>query len=270
MTMKLTIFGACGRMGREVLGAAAADGAVSIVGAVEVPGHERLGEDAGTLAGLEPLGVTVTDDLDGALAGCDAVIDFSTVEGTARLAAALERTPRPAVVAVTALGEDVLGRLEGVGANAPVIVASNLSVGAAVLRLLAARAVRALPDFDIEIVEAHHTGKRDAPSGTAMDIARAVAGARGRDVREDVVHGRRPGEGPRRDGSIGVHAVRGGTVTGEHQVMLLGESERLTLHHGAESRAIFARGAVRAALWLVGRPPGMYRVDDVVGDSLGQ
>lgn len=266
--MKMCIHGACGRMGREVIRAATAATGIDVCAALESASHPQLGKDAGTLSGLGPLGVDVTADVDAALASCHVAVDFSTVEGAATLARALIGTPRPAVVAVTALPDQVRIDLERASREAPVMLASNLSVGAAVLRLMSARAARALTDFDVEVVEAHHTGKVDAPSGTAMDIAAAVARARDLDPREAIVYGRRPGEGPREAACVGVHAVRGGTVTGEHQVMLLGHNERVVLSHSAESRAIFARGALRAARWLRGRSPGLYGMDDMVSDAL--
>ncbi len=268
--MKICVHGACGRMGQEVVRAASMTPGMRIVSALESPGHDRLGQDVGNLAGIGAIGVAVTSDPEAALAGCEAVVDFSTVHATAALAAgALMSSPRPLVVAVTALPAEVRKDLARVSAIAPVLVASNLSVGAAVLRLLSARAARALPDFDVEILEAHHVAKVDAPSGTATDIVTAVARARGIEPLSAIVHGRRPGDGPRVLGTIGVHAVRGGTVTGEHQVMFLGQNERVTLAHGAESRAIFARGALRAATWLVGQKPGLYCIDDVVQELLG-
>jgi 4-hydroxy-tetrahydrodipicolinate reductase len=214
--------------------------------------------------------VAVVTDERAALRTAGVILDFSTPAGTARLVGALEDgPPRPLVVAVTGLDGPLVEALSLLGKGAPVLLAPNLSLGAAVLRLLAARAARALADFDVEVVETHHRHKADAPSGTAADLVRAVALARGLDPAGAAVHGRGPGDGPRRAGSIGVHAVRGGSVAGEHEVRLLGEKERLVLHHTAEGREIFARGAIRACRWIEARGPGLYSMQDVVAGTLG-
>jgi 4-hydroxy-tetrahydrodipicolinate reductase len=210
-----------------------------------------------------------TPDFAAALAAGGVVLDFSTLEGTQGLLEALEVLPLPAVVAVTGLGTGLRERWTALSQRAPVILASNLSIGAAVVRLLCASAARALPDFDLEVAEIHHIAKADAPSGTALDIVAALAEARGLEPAGSVVHGRRPGDGGRRQGSIGVHAIRGGTVTGEHEILFLGRNERVTIRHSAESREIFATGALRAAAWLEARRAGLYRIDDVVAGALG-
>jgi 4-hydroxy-tetrahydrodipicolinate reductase len=267
--MRIILMGACGRMGREVLRLAAGQDGVELAAALERADHPLLGRDAGATAGVEPLGVPVTADVPGALSAGGVVVDFSLPGAGAGLLDALESTPRPAVVAVTAMDGALRGRWTELSGRAPVLLASNLSLGAATLRLLAARAARMLADFDVEVTEIHHRGKADAPSGTAVDIVAQIAEVRGYDPAGAAVHGRRPGEGPRSPSTIGVHAVRGGTVAGEHEVLLLGEHERLTLHHSAESREIFARGALRAAAWLEGRGAGLYSMDDVVGAGLG-
>lgn len=267
--MKLILYGACGRMGREVTRLAAEQQDVQLVAAVEHAGHPLLGTDAGSAAAVRPLGVEITADAQAALEAGDVVLDFSTIPGSAALIEALGRAPRPAVVAVTGFTPELGELWSKLSSRAPVLLASNLSLGAAVLRLLAARAARALVEFDVEVTEIHHRAKADAPSGTALDIVAQIAGARGLDPGAAVVHGRRPGEGPRLAGSIGVHAVRGGSVAGEHEVLLLGEQERLSLHHSAESRVIFARGALKAAAWIAGRDPGLYSMDEVASASLG-
>jgi len=254
-------------MGLQVARIAAGMPDVEIAAAIEHPGHPLVGWDLGQAASIEPLGVRVEADA-AALERGDVVVDFSIPSASAGLLDALEATPRPCVVAVTGLDAGLRGRWEALSGRTAVLLASNLSIGATALRLLAARAARALADFDVEIVEAHHSAKADAPSGTALDIASEIAGARGLDPAEAIACGRQPGEGPRDGRTIGVHAVRGGTVTGEHEVLLLGEHERLVLGHSAESREIFARGALRAARWILDREPGLYRMDDVLGAAL--
>ncbi len=265
--MDLVLNGACGRMGKEVLKAASTAPGVRIAAALERAGHPQGGEDAGLQAGLSRLGVAVTTDAAAAVKGRGVVIDFSTVEGSASLLDALEAFPLPSVVGVTGLPAAVRARWEAIAGRTAVIVAPNLSMGAAVLRRLSGIAARALPGFDVEIVEAHHRGKADAPSGTAIAVLDSVARAREIDPAASTVHGRRPGEGPRRPGTIGVHAVRGGSVTGDHTVMLLGDHERIEIRHVAESREIFARGAIAAALWLEKNGPGLFTMDDVVSSA---
>ncbi len=267
--MKIVLQGACGRMGLQVARIAAATPGVRIAAALEHPDHPLVGRDLGGAASIEPLGVEVGTDPAAAIALGEVVVDFSIPAAGPGLLDALEASPRPSVVAVTGMPAGLRARWQALAGRTAVLLASNLSLGAAALRLLAARAARALADFDVEIVEAHHTGKADAPSGTALDIVSGIAAARGIDPGAATVHGRRPGEGPRAAGSIGVHAVRGGTVAGEHEVLLLGEHERLSLRHSAESREIFARGALRAAQWIAGQEPGLYGMDDVLGPALG-
>ncbi|MBW2262494.1 MAG: 4-hydroxy-tetrahydrodipicolinate reductase [Deltaproteobacteria bacterium] len=266
--MKIVLQGACGRMGLQVVRLAAATPDVELAAALEHPDHPLIGRDLGQVASIEPLGVAVEADAAAALERGDVVIDFSIPAAAAGLLDALEASPRPSVVAVTGLDDDLRARWAALAGRTAVLLASNLSLGAAALRLVAAHAARALADFDVEIIEAHHAGKADAPSGTALDIVSEIAAARGLDPAGATVHGRRPGEGPRRAGCIGVHAVRGGTVAGEHEVLLLGEHERLSLRHSAESREIFARGALTAARWITGQSPGLYRMDDVLGPAL--
>jgi 4-hydroxy-tetrahydrodipicolinate reductase len=262
--MRIVLYGACGRMGRQVVALAGGD----LAAALEHHASPDLGRDAGEVAGVGPLSVAVSSDLAAGLAAGDVLVDFSVAEASPPLLDALEAMPLPSVVAVTGLTPELGQRWRRLSERVPVLLASNLSLGAAVLRLLAARAARALAGFDVEVVETHHRMKADAPSGTALDIVRDVAAARDQDPGRCTVHGRRPGDPARETATIGVHAVRGGTVAGEHEVRLLGEHERLCLHHSAESRAIFARGALDACGFVLGREPGLYCVDDVVGEAL--
>jgi len=267
--MDIILVGACGRMGRHVTALAAGTEGVRIAAALEHPDHPWIGRDVGAAAGVDPLGVEVGSDPDEALAAGGVVVDFSLPDAADPLLDALERRPLPCIVATTGMDEATSGRWERLSETVAVLLASNLSMGAALLRLLATRAAQVLDDWDVEVVEAHHRGKKDAPSGTAGDIVASLCAARGLDPDRAAVHGRGPGPSPREEGTIGVHAVRGGTVTGEHRVHLLGDGERLLLAHGAESRIVFARGALRAARWIADRPAGLYGPDDVVADAAG-
>ena len=235
--MRAAVLGAGGRMGRMILGELAGD---------------AIAVGRGALDGPDPFG------------DANVVIDFSAPDA---LAAALERLgPGVALVSgTTGLGAVHRAALDRRAAMAPVLHAANFSVGVALLHELVARAAAALPGFDVEIVEAHHGRKRDAPSGTALALAATVAGARGVDLADHLIHGREGLVGERPAGEIGVHAIRGGDTVGDHTVWLAGPGERLELRHLATSRATFAAGAVAAARWLVGRPAGAYGMADVVG-----
>lgn len=240
--MRAAILGAGGRMGRMILG--------------ELAGEDPLCVDRAALAGPDPFG------------DADVVIDFSAPDALVRALDVL----RPGVALVsgtTGLGADHRAALDRRATEAPVLHAANFSVGVALLHELAARAAAAVPGFDVEIVEAHHGRKRDAPSGTALALATTIAAARGVDLADHLVHGREGLVGERPAGEIGVHAVRAGDTVGDHTIWLAGAGERLELRHVATSRATFAAGAVRAARWLVGRPPGAYRMADVLGAVTG-
>jgi len=254
-------------MGRSILEVVLEDPAARLVAALDRSGHPSLGQDVATLLGrTEPLLLIVTDDLDTALAKAEVVIDFTTPAATRALLERCVRAKIPAVVGTTGLDLACERALDALAAVAPVVATPNFSVGVSVLTALAERAVRALgSDFDIEIVEMHHKRKVDAPSGTAVRLADVVARARDLDPARAVVHGRSGQVGARRSEEIGVLALRGGDVVGDHTLILAGPGERIEITHRAHGREIFARGAVRAAHWVVGRPPGRYDMADVLG-----
>lgn len=263
---RIGIHGVAGRMGRAVVAVALEDGAVSVTSAIEREGSPHLGADVGALAGREPLGVEVVSDVASALAGCEVVIDFTSPEATARLAAACAEAGRPAVIGTTGLDGAANAAIAKLAERAPVVVAPNMSAGVTLLFHLAARAAEALgPGFDAEIVEMHHRRKVDAPSGTAVRLGEVVARAKGLDPKKHIVHGRSGQVGARPDAEIGIMTLRGGDVVGEHTVVLAGPGERLELTHRATDRAIFARGAVRAARWVVTQPAGRYDMAAVLG-----
>jgi 4-hydroxy-tetrahydrodipicolinate reductase len=263
----IAVHGAGGRMGRTVLELLLEDPHARLVAAVDRPGHASLGHDAALLVGrAEPLRVALSENLDAALAGAQVVIDFSSPEASRLL---LERCAQARVAAVVGTtGMDAANRaaLEALSKVAPVVATPNFSVGVNVLSALAKRAVELLgAEFDLEIVEMHHKHKVDAPSGTAMRLAEVVARARGLDPGRARVPGRSGQVGPRRTEEIGVHAVRGGDVFGDHTLVMAGPGERLELTHRAHGREIFARGALRAAHWVVAQPAGLYDMADVLG-----
>jgi len=224
-----------------------------------------LGKDVGELAGLPSCGVKVSSDLQAALALCDVAIDFSNAAATAENIAACRAARKALVIGTTGFADDVVQAVHAAAADIPVLVAPNTSLGITLLIEMARAAAKSLPvSFDIEIWEAHHRNKRDAPSGTALALGRAAAEGRGQDLAKVGV-GSRSGDSPRREGEIGFAVTRGGDIVGEHSVIFAGAGEVLTLGHRATDRSIFAQGAVRAAVWLAARPPGRYEMRDVVG-----
>jgi len=261
--IKVAIPGCAGRMGRALVQAVAAAQEMELAAASEAPGSPAVGQDVGLVAGLAPLGVTVTDDPGRLLESATAVIDFTLPPATAAICPRCAELGIPLVVGTTGLDDGQQEALRQAARRVPVVFAPNMSVGVNVLLRLAAEAARLLgPDYDLEIVEAHHGRKVDAPSGTALALARALTGG---SPGQRACHGRSGQVGPRPADQIGIHAVRGGDVVGEHTVLFLGEGERVELVHRASSRQTFARGAVRALRWAAGRPPGLYSMGDVLG-----
>jgi 4-hydroxy-tetrahydrodipicolinate reductase len=257
--MRIAVVGASGRMGRAIVRLATSE-KMDVVCAV---GITDVGRDAGELAGVGPIGVCVVDS-PGAVehARADVVIDFSVPDATVALAAIAVAAGSAIVSGTTGLGADARAALERASARVPVLVEPNMSIGVHVLSDLVARAVAALNDWDVEIVESHHRAKVDAPSGTALRLAEVAQSARGG---ARVVHGRHGRAGARGRDEIGVHALRGGDVVGDHEVRLLGGGETLELVHRATSRDVFAYGALRAARFIAGKPPGRYALRDVLG-----
>jgi 4-hydroxy-tetrahydrodipicolinate reductase len=252
--LRIAISGATGRMGEAVARLAAAADDLEVVGGVA---HE-----AGEMEGGAP--VVTPDRAERVLGGAEVIVDFSHPDLLREVA---DRAGDAAlVVGTTGFDADDEERLEHAARRAPVLVASNFSVGVNLLLDLAERAAGALgDDYDVEIVEAHHRRKEDAPSGTALSLGEAVAQGRGRPLDELRIDGRSGRPGPRPRGEIGFHALRGGDIVGEHRVMLIGERERVELGHVATSRDLFAEGALRAARWVRGREPGRYTMADVLG-----
>ncbi|EYF04000.1 4-hydroxy-tetrahydrodipicolinate reductase [Chondromyces apiculatus] len=262
--LRLAVHGAAGRMGQSVIRLAAAAG-FQIVGAVVSPGSPLAGRDAGEVAGAGHLGVAFGEDTSSGLLGADIVIDFSRPKAFSRLLQLAARARVAVVSGTTGLDPAADRQIDDAARHVPVLWAPNTSLGIHVLARLAAEATRLLgPDLDVEIVETHHRAKVDAPSGTAIRLADAVRVARADAENLRPVHGREGNAGPRASDEIGIFAVRGGDVIGDHTVHLLGPGERIELTHRATNRDLFARGALRAARALHGRPPGRYTMADVI------
>jgi 4-hydroxy-tetrahydrodipicolinate reductase len=254
-------------MGRQVIEVISDDPEARLAAAIDRQGHGTLGQDAGTLAGRDPLGVAVDADLEGGLGAAQVAIDFSSPPASQALFDACARKRVAVVSGTTGMDAACRAALERAAQVVPVVYAPNFSVGVNVLFWLCERAVElAGPDFDLEIIEMHHKRKVDSPSGTAARMAEVVARARNVELAAIERHGRVGNIGARPHGELGIHALRGGDVVGDHTLMLAGPGERLELTHRAHDRHIFARGALRAAHWVVSRrEPGLYDMADVLG-----
>jgi len=264
--LKIGIVGAGGRMGRTLVQEVKEASGCRLAAAIEHPESADLGKDAGTLAGLGALDVAVGADPQALFAASDAVIEFSSPEATVAHAAMAAEAGTAHVIGTTGLDADQEAKLRESAERVPIVWAPNMSVGVNLVLAMVRRVASVLDDsFDIEVLEMHHRHKVDAPSGTALALGRAAAAGRGvnletvaRRARDGIVGGRPTGE-------IGFATLRGGDVVGDHTVIFAGPGERIELGHKASSRRIFARGAVRAALWAAGRAPGLYGMADVLG-----
>ncbi len=263
---RIVVCGAAGRMGKTLVTLVAQNAATTLAGAVEAPGNPTVGRDAGEVAGVGPLRVPITDDFE-ALASPDTVaLDFTNALAALEHLRAAVRKQSPIVIGSTGFTAAQQVELDTLAPQTRSVVASNMSIGITVLQRLVREAALALgPDFDTEIVEIHHKMKVDAPSGTALTLGRTVAEATGRSLARDAVYGREGIVGARKPSEVGIIALRGGDVIGDHTVIFAGMGERIELIHRAQSRDCLARGAIRAALWLANQPVGRYAMSDVLG-----
>ena len=264
--MKIGIVGAAGRMGRALVRAVCEAKGCRVVGATERAGDAALGQDAGTLAGLDALGVALTADTAALFKAADAVLDFTAPEATLVHAALAAKHGVILVTGTTGLKPAEQAKIAAAAKKIALVQAPNFSVGVNLAMALVEQTARVLDDdFDIEIVEMHHRHKVDAPSGTALGLGRAAAAGRGIALEKMTESGRDGITGARKKGAIGFAALRGGDVVGDHTVIFAGAAERVEITHKAGGREIFARGAVRAALWARTRQPGLYSMQDVLG-----
>ena len=264
--IRIAVMGAAGRMGQTLIRAIAATPGLVIAGATEQAGSIALGEDVGQLAGVGKRNVKITADLDAAIASCDALLDFTAPAATVAFASIAAKHGKVHVIGTTGCTAEHDKAIASAAKGATIIKAGNMSLGVNLLLALTKKVAAALDDdFDIEIVEMHHKMKVDAPSGTALMLGRAAAEGRGVDLATHSDRGRDGQTGQRKRGDIGFVALRGGNVVGEHTVIFAGEHERIEITHKATDRALFARGAIKAAQWGVGKPPGLYAMTDVLG-----
>jgi len=266
MTLKLAIAGAAGRMGRELARIVHATDGCSLAGGLEAKGSPSVGADYGELIGVGKLGVTISDSAEAVISGCDGIIDFTVPKATLSLVpltAALKKIHVIGTTGIDAAGDDQIRDASG---KTTIVKTGNFSLGVNLLAALVKKAAAALgEDFDIEVLEMHHRMKIDAPSGTALLLGKAAADGREISLKDKSVRVRDGHTGARNSGDIGFATLRGGSVVGDHTVIFAGNGERLELRHVAESRELFARGAVKAALWAQGKKPGLYSMMDVLG-----
>ncbi len=263
---RIAVVGAAGRMGRALVEAIQAAPELQLGAATEHAGSSLLGADAGELAGVGRLGVPVADSLRSVIGQVDTVIDFTRPEATLDHLEICRAAGKSLVIGTTGFDAEGKQRILDAGKSIPIVFAPNMSVGVNLCFKLLDIAARVMGDeVDIEIVEAHHRHKVDAPSGTALRMGEVVAGALGRDLKQCAVYGREGITGERRRDTIGFETIRAGDVVGEHSVWFAAEGERVEIVHKASSRMTFARGAARAAAWLIERAPGCYDMQDVLG-----
>lgn len=265
--MRLAILGAGGRMGQALIRAIESNEETVLSAAVDRPQAECIGKDSGFLAGTEANGISISDDVDEAIATSDAIIDFTAPASTVALAKRVGGTKCAHVIGTTGCTSEDQKVIEEAAKDATIVMSGNMSLGVNLLAVLVEQAAKALPadTFDIEVLEMHHRHKVDAPSGTALLLGSAAAKGRDIDLDEHAVRSRDGITGEREEGTIGFATLRGGAVVGDHTVILASNGERIELTHKAQDRSLFANGAVHAALWTKGKTSGFYSMRDVLG-----
>ena len=262
----VVVLGCAGRMGRMLTDVVRENDHLKLVSGLEHVGHDWIGKDLGTARGEAPFGIRVTDDPLEAFAGAQIVLDFTTPAATVANAAIAAQARAVHVIGTTGMTDEDIASLEPASRHAVIVRAGNMSLGVNLLMGLTRKVAAALgEDYDIEVIEAHHHHKVDAPSGTALMLGEAAAEGRGVNLNDVRDAGRDGITGARRRGDIGFHAIRGGDIVGEHEVLFAGQGERIKISHIATDRRLFARGAVEAALWGLDKKPGHYSMADVLG-----
>ncbi len=261
----VVVNGACGRMGRLITQGVAQQDDMQLVGATEFATHPEIGADVGVVAGIGELGIAITSDLNDVIADADVAIEFSTPDASLEHLRQVVEADKAMVLATTGFNADELAKVHKLASKIKCVMAPNMSLGVNVMIQALELVAKALgDDYDIEVIEAHHNHKADSPSGTALRLAETVAAAVGRDLDEVGVYGRHGIIGPRPKKQIGVHAIRGGDIAGDHTVMFATEGETLSVVHRAHSPEAFAKGAIRAARWVVDAPRGLHDVSEVL------
>jgi 4-hydroxy-tetrahydrodipicolinate reductase len=264
--IKVIVAGVAGRMGSRLVALLNDSAALTLACAVEVKGHAAVGEDAGEVAGCGRTGVTIGDDLSALVERGEVIIDFSAPDATLDHLRVAAQHRRAMVIGTTGFSGPELAELRSLAKSIPCVLSPNMSVGVnVILKVIAEMAKTFGEDYDIEVIEAHHRLKKDAPSGTALKMAEVLAKAVGRELEQVGVYARRGLVGERKRGEIGIQAIRAGDIVGDHTVLFGGMGERIEVTHRVQSRDTFARGALRAARWVVKQPPGLYDMMDVLG-----
>jgi 4-hydroxy-tetrahydrodipicolinate reductase len=263
--LRLAVAGAGGRMGRALIEAGAGTPGIKVVAALDIPGSACIGRDAGEFA-AGASGVTIGSDIAAAVAASDILVDFTRPAGTAAHLAACRAAGKKLVIGTTGFDDAQLAAIRAASRDIAIVLAPSFSIGMNVTMKLVEMASRTLgADYDVEVFEVHHRHKVDAPSGTALKLGEVAAKARGQDIGAAGVFERHGLTGERKPGTIGFSVARGGDIIGDHTVLFAGTGERVELTHRASSRATYAQGAMRSALWLASQPPGLYDMQDVLG-----
>lgn len=266
MPIKITVAGAAGKMGGRIAALTIEHPGLALHGAFESRDHKSIGTDIGPLVGAGETGVLIKDNVAEAAAGADVIVDFTAPVATLSNMKYASENKTPIVIGTTGFSKEELSEAHALASAMPSVMASNMSLGINLLIKILADVARALgDDYDVEVVEAHHRHKKDAPSGTALVLARVVADALGRDLEQDAVYSRHGIIGERSKKEIGIQTIRAGDIVGEHTVLFGGLGERIEITHKASSRDTFARGALKAALWIAKQPAGLYDMQDVLG-----
>lgn len=263
--IKAIVDGACGQMGKMIVKGISQASDMQLVGAVDAPSHPLLGKDAGEVAGVGNLGVSVVGDLSEVVEKGDVIIEFTAPKATIHNLEVVVAHGKAMVIATTGYNIEEMQRVHELTKKIPCVMAPNMSVGVNVLYRMVKEAAQILGnDYDVEIIEAHHNLKKDAPSGTAVKLAELIASALNRNLELVGVYGRKGIVGERTKKEIGIHAIRGGDIVGDHSVLFVGNGERIEITHRAHSRETFARGALRAARWVVTAPRGLHDISEVL------
>ncbi|MBI4229076.1 MAG: 4-hydroxy-tetrahydrodipicolinate reductase [Deltaproteobacteria bacterium] len=264
--IKVLVTGAAGRMGRRIISLLLHEDDMEVVAATEVGGHPCIGKDVGEIIGLGKLDVLVSDNLDKAASKADVVVDFTNPQATLDAARHASMEGKPMVIGTTGFSSEERVTLEELAKRFPCVVSPNMSIGVNIMFEITRKLAELLGnEFDVEIIEAHHRQKRDSPSGTAIRLGEIIAESTGRDFSKVARFERHGHVGERGLNEIGIQAIRGGDIIGEHSVLFCGNGERVELTHRATNRDNFARGAIRALRWIIGKPPGIYTMRDVLG-----
>jgi len=264
--IKIAVAGASGRMGSRITALSKEYGELRLTGAFERKGHKDIGKDVGTIVGLGETGVKLIDNLESIIKDIDVIISFTTVEASLDHLRTASANGKAAVIGTTGFSKDHLKEISAHTKNIPCVMASNMSMGVNLLLKVLQDIAKVLGDtYDVEIIEAHHRMKKDAPSGTALKMAQVIAAALNRNLEEVAVYSRKGIIGERTPKEIGIQTIRAGDIVGEHTVIFGGLGERIEVVHKVSSRDTFARGALKAAMWVYGKSAGLYDMQDVLG-----